>query len=36
MGFLDTIGLVAHGVNSARDESERLRKMEQEQADTAW
>lgn len=35
MGFLDTIGLVATGLNSANAEVERLRKLDQEQADLA-
>lgn len=35
MGFFDTIGLVATGLNSANAEGERLRKLDQEQADLA-
>lgn len=35
MGFFDTIGLVATGINSANAEGERLRKLEQEDADQA-
>ena len=35
MGFFDTIGLVATGLNSANAEGERLRKLEQDDADQA-